>query len=98
MRTSRLLTRLLAIILCIILVISVVSGIIIGINLLAKYNQEQLWAETNKIKIGEEDIFYVDLTRKAEDIKKLNQPEVITQVSTNNESIAENINENAYNI
>ena len=89
-----LLKKSLAISLCIILVISIVSGIIISMNLLAKYNKEMQWAETNQIKIGEEEIFYVDLTKKADDYEKISQQKEANIVSTNNESNVDKTDEN----
>lgn len=54
------------------IILSVISGIIISINIVAKQNKEQKWAESNKIKIGNEEILYVDLTTKTEDYNKIN--------------------------
>ena len=92
---NKLFTKSLAIIMSVILFFSIISGIIISINILAKKNKEQVWAETNTIKIGEEEILYVDLTKKSDDYKKINQPkEELQQVSTANETKVEEINEN----
>lgn len=97
MKKTKIINKSIAVIMSIILVLSIIIGIILSINLLAKYNKEQLWAETNKIKIGAEEILYVDLTTKSEDYKKINQSNEIEQVSTDNELIVDNSNENAYN-
>lgn len=90
---KRVITNLLAIIMSIIIILSIVSGIIISINIFAKKNKEQVWAETNKIKIGEEDILYVDLTKKSEDYEKVNQQKETEQLSTNIESNVDKTNE-----
>ena len=91
---KKLFTKSLAIIMSVILFFSIISGIIISINILAKKNKEQVWAETNTIKIGEEEILYVDLTKKSEDYQIINQPkEEPHQLSTNNESNVEKPNE-----
>lgn len=90
---KRVITNLLAIIMSIIIILSIVSGIIISINIFAKKNKEQVWAETNEIKIGEEEILYVDLTTKAEDYEKVNQQKETEQLSTNIESNVDNTNE-----
>ena len=91
---NKIFTKSLAIIMSVILFFSIISGIIISINILAKKNKEQLWAETNTIKIGEEEILYVDLTKKSDDYKKINQPkEEPHQLLTNNESNVEKTSE-----
>ena len=97
MKKTKIINKSIAVIMSIILVLSIIIGIILSINLLAKYNKEQLWAETNKIKIGEEEILYVDLTTKSEDYKKIDQSNEIEQVSTENELIVDSINENDSN-
>ena len=79
---KNLVRKLILIIMSIILILSIASTIIISANLLAKHKKEQLWAETNKIKIGEEEIFYVDLTKRAEDYEKINQQKENEQLST----------------
>lgn len=95
---KKLIKESLAIIIITIIALSLVSGIIISINILAEKNKEQVWAETNTIKIGEEEILYVDLTKKSDDYIKINQPkEEQHQLSTNNESNVEKTNEDNQN-
>ena len=91
---KKLIKETIAIIIITIIALSIISGIIISINILAKKNKEQVWAETNTIKIGEEEILYVDLTKKSDDYQKITQPkEELHQLSTNNESNVEKTSE-----
>ena len=97
------------VVIIIILVFTITNGIILLLNFAAKYHREQLWAETNKIKIGEENILYVDLTKKADDYNKINQTEKIEKTEEleevkepeelkNNEIIVNKISEYAYHM
>ena len=70
------LTRYLKILLSCMLVISISGGIILGTQLLYKMNhktKEDVMAEKNKVVLGNEDVFYVDLTKRPDDYEKISK-------------------------
>ena len=71
-------TQYLKILLSCMLVVSISGGIILGTQLLYKINhktKEDIMAEKNKVVLGDESIFYVDLTKKPDDYEKISKVE-----------------------
>ena len=86
-------TQYLKVLLSFMLVISISGGIILGTQLLYKINhktKEDIMAEKNKVVLGDESIFYVDLTKKPEDYEKISKVEEEKNISTENTMQNEN--------
>ena len=102
--------KLINLLLCLVLVITISGGIILGTQLIYKKNhktQEDIMAEKNQIKLGNEEVFYVDLTKKPEDYEKISNEDEESEIEnipnqTSNEettkTIATKINQDYYDV
>ena len=102
--------KIINLLLCLVLVITISGGIILGTQLIYKKNhntQEDIMAEKNQIKLGNEEVFYVDLTKKPEDYEKISkedeesETEIMPNQTSNDETtktIATKINQDYYDV
>ena len=73
---SKKMKRILMIFFSIVLIISIIAGIILTTQLLYRFNHrttDEILAEKNEVKIGEETVFYVDLTQNKDTQEPMNQ-------------------------
>lgn len=80
--------RILKCLISLILIILVSSGIILGTNLLYKINhktEDEIIAEKNQVKLGEESVLYVDLTKRPDDYEKISKTEENNQITSKTE-------------
>ena len=94
--------RMLTIFISIVLIISVIAGVILTTKLLYKVNnktEDEIMAEKNIVVVGEESIFYVDLTKNPNDYEKIgNIKEDVNKEEKVEENALNQINEEYFNI